>query len=91
MNKTEAASTNWFVAGWRPGIGWICATAFGYTYVILPFLMFLVYAFGTKNMADGLSHLPHLDMTEMMPVLLGMLGLSWNRTDEKKAGVQDNH
>ena len=24
VNKVEAASTNIFVAGWRPAIGWIC-------------------------------------------------------------------
>ena len=35
-NKTEAASSSTFVAGWRPAIGWVCAIALGYQYVIRP-------------------------------------------------------
>lgn len=32
-NKTEAASSSLFVAGWRPFIGWICG--FGFLYSII--------------------------------------------------------
>ncbi len=31
INKIEAASTNWFVAGWRPAVGWIGALALAYS------------------------------------------------------------
>jgi Holin of 3TMs, for gene-transfer release len=33
IDKTEAQSTNLFVSGWRPFVGWICATGFLYTVV----------------------------------------------------------
>ena len=36
VNKEEAKSTNWFVAGWRPGIGWVCGFALAYVAVLEP-------------------------------------------------------
>ena len=81
VNKAEAASRNIFVAGWRPFVGWTCGMALAYTYVVQPILVF------------GLAHygywvdLPPLDMSTMMPVLLGMLGLGGLRSFEKYKGV----
>lgn len=40
VNKTEASSPNWFVAGWRPATGWICALSFGYASIIAPLFHF---------------------------------------------------
>ena len=31
VNAKEAESTNWFVAGWRPFIGWCCGLGFMYS------------------------------------------------------------
>jgi len=81
VNKAEAASRSMFVAGWRPFVGWTCGMALAYTYVVQPILIF------------GLAHygywveLPPLDMSTMMPVLLGMLGLGGLRSFEKYKGV----
>src|SRR5512146_2557505 len=82
-NIEEAKSTNWFVAGWRPFVGWICGSAFAYSYIVLPFLQFAAYGFGTDTMIAHLNQLPKLDLGEMMPVLLGMLGMGGLRTAEK--------
>lgn len=87
-NSIEAANTNWFVAGWRPAIGWICGIALGYTYIILPFMQFFVYAYGNAAMAAQLKMLPVLDLGQLMPILLGMLGLGAMRTWEKIAGAE---
>lgn len=38
VNKIEASSVNWFVAGWRPFVGWMCALAFGYSAIVAPAL-----------------------------------------------------
>lgn len=38
VNKVEAGSTSWFIAGWRPFTGWVCALAFGYSAMIAPAL-----------------------------------------------------
>ncbi|NCX05975.1 MAG: hypothetical protein EBW68_09380, partial [Actinobacteria bacterium] len=46
INKIEAASSNIFVAGWRPAIGWVCATAFAYSLVLQPFMIFAITVYG---------------------------------------------
>ena len=80
INKVEAGSTNWFVAGWRPAVGWICASAFAWHFVIEPLLAFtLVAVFHWSLGAD----LPKFDMESLLTVLLGMLGLGGLRTFEK--------
>ena len=67
INKVEAGSTNWFVAGWRPAVGWICASAFAWHFVIEPLLAFtLVAVFHWSLGAD----LPKFDMESLLTVLL---------------------
>ncbi len=82
VNMTEAKHESLFVAGWRPCVGWVCALAFAYSFIAQPFLMFLATMIGRD-----LSNLPQLDLSTMMPVLMGMLGLGWLRTQEKCEGV----
>src|SRR5512138_1293613 len=41
VNKVEAASTNWFVAGWRPAVGWIGAFGLAYASFIEPTMRFV--------------------------------------------------
>lgn len=84
VNQSEAESENWFVAGWRPAIGWVCAMAFAYTFLIQPFLIFVAVAF---NVNLHTEKLPVLDWSMLMNVLFGMLGLGYLRTQEKMAGV----
>lgn len=81
IDKVEAASTNTFVAGWRPFIGWVCGTAMAYKFIVQPLLVFLFVAFGHP------IALPVLDWTEMSTVLMGMLGLGGLRTYEKVRGA----
>jgi hypothetical protein len=81
INKIEAASSSVFVAGWRPGIGWICGAAFALHFVILPLLGWVAVLLG---------HAPIVvpfDMQTLMTVLMGMLGLGGLRTFEKVRGV----
>ena len=87
VNVEEAKHANIFVSGWRPCCGWVCAAAFAYSYVLLPFAQFLVFTFGTATMVEQLAKAPALELSEMMPVLLGMLGLSGLRTTERIKGV----
>ena len=81
INRAEASNPSLFVSGWRPWIGWVCGMAFAWNWIGLPIAkMILAYA-GTP-----LSISP-ADLSEMMPVLLGMLGLGGLRTVEKVKGV----
>lgn len=81
VNKAEAAHRSVFVAGWRPFIGWTCGVALAYAYVVQPVLAFTLVASGNE------MKLPVLDLSTMMPVLMGMLGLGGLRTFEKFKGV----
>jgi len=81
INKAEAQSRNVFIAGWRPFIGWTCGVAMAYNYVIHPILMFTLAQF------NYLVAIPALDLSEMMPVLMGMLGLGGLRSFEKYKGI----
>lgn len=82
VNKVEAGSASLFVAGWRPGIGWVCAAAFAYTLIVQPFLVFLCAVFG-----HTLPALPNIDGDLLGWAMGGMLGLGTMRTVEKVKGV----
>ena len=45
VNKMEAQSRHWFVASWRPFIGWTCGIALMWHFVLSQFILF----FATKN------------------------------------------
>tara|TARA_R110000868_G_scaffold405227_2_gene684443 strand:- start:75 stop:479 length:405 start_codon:yes stop_codon:yes gene_type:complete len=77
INKTEAAHRSVFVSGWRPAIGWTCGAAMALNFLIFPLASFVLAQTG------HLIELPTLDMSEMMPVLMGLLGLGGLRTVEK--------
>jgi len=89
-NIEEAKSGNVFISGWRPMVGWVCAVAFAYSYVLLPFLQFLAFTFGSAEMVKQLALLPQLDLAGMLPVLFGMLGLGALRSVEKVKGAEGN-
>jgi hypothetical protein len=80
-NKEEAKSPSVFVSGWRPFIGWVCGAACAWNWIGLKIALFIAAYFGhVLNLAPA-------DISEMMPVLLGMLGLGGLRTAEKINGV----
>lgn len=81
VNQEEAKNPSVFVAGWRPFIGWICGFAFGYKFVFGPVAAFILTAYGNPTVV------PPLEFGEMLPVLLGMLGIATLRTHEKVKGV----
>ena len=86
INKAEAQSEGWFKGGWRPAVGWICAFAFAYHFIILPFLQFLLI--GVMGMQ--LPPLPTVAIDYINTVMMGMLGLGGLRTFEKFKGVAKN-
>ena len=81
INKVEAANPSVFVSGWRPFIGWVCGAACAWNWIGLP-----IAAMALKVYQVELSLTP-ANLTEMMPILMGMLGLGGLRTIEKINGV----
>ena len=82
VNKAEAASGSLFKGGWRPGIGWVCGIAFAYHFILQPIMVFILIISGVE-----LPPLPKFDMSTLMPILMGMLGISGLRTFEKTKGL----
>ena len=80
-NKEEAKSANLFVAGWRPAIGWIGASALGWTWIAAPLVNWVATLFGAH------VNPPSLSPDSIYPIILGMLGISASRTVEKLNGV----
>jgi hypothetical protein len=78
VNKAEAASGSLFKGGWRPSIGWICGLALLWSFILQPFLVFFLLVFGVD-----LPPLPEIGTADLMPILLGMLGLGGLRSYEK--------
>jgi hypothetical protein len=77
VNKVEAASSNVFVSGWRPYIGWVCGTIFAYSGLVAPILQWVAALNGVH------TELPVLDQGALQSVLFGILGLGTLRTYEK--------
>ena len=65
------AQGNWFQASWRPLIGWICGISLGINYMVAPIALGFGFA------------IPQADMSVMMPLLLGMLGIGGMRSFDK--------
>jgi hypothetical protein len=85
VDKTEAANTNVFVAGWRPFCGWIAGTGLAVQFLVAPFATWIAALCGHPIV------FPSLDMGTLMTLLLGMLGLGGMRTFEKVSGIKDDH
>ena len=82
VNKAEAASGSLFKGGWRPAVGWVCAIAFAYHFIIKDLIIF-----GASFAGVELPELPEFDMGTLLTVLGGMLGIGGLRTYEKQKGI----
>lgn len=70
VNRAEAQG-NWFQASWRPLCGYVCVLGLAVNFLISP-------------IAAGFGFIvPQAEMSVMMPVLTGMLGLAGMRSFEK--------
>lgn len=74
VNEADAKGS-WFQSGWRPATGYACVAGLAVNFLVSP----LAQGFGVD--------VPQADLSVMMPLLLGMLGLAGMRTYERKAGV----
>jgi hypothetical protein len=88
VNKAEAANANWFVAGWRPAIGWVGAAALAYQFLMYPMLVWGWSLMQAKGwVSTELKPPPMLDTDALWVILSGMLGIAGMRSVEKVKGV----
>lgn len=85
VDKTEAASQSLFVAGWRPAVGWCCAAALTYQFLVSPLGTWVAALSGHPVAA------PSLDLGSLMTLLLGMLGMGALRSYDKTQGTGNGH
>lgn len=77
VNKEEARG-NWFQSSWRPMVGHVCAVAFAWHFVLQPILIFVSSWLGWPVPTNL-----EFDMSSLLTVLGGLLGLGSLRTFEK--------
>ena len=87
INLADAQSKAGGISGaiqriWRPLIGFSCALAIFWEYVLKQFLMFLIATFNWET-----KPLPELDMATLMPLVMALLGMGALRSYEKVKGV----
>ena len=82
VNLAEAQSGSVFKGGWRPFVGWVCGIALLYHFILTPCILF-----GVALLGINIPPLPAFDMSSLLTVLMGMLGLGGLRTFEKTKGV----
>jgi hypothetical protein len=80
VNQQEAQHSSVFVAGWRPGLGWLSVCGLGWSFIAQPLLAWVA----TIN---GIEPPPRLDTGDLMTLTLGMLGLGGMRSYERLRGV----
>jgi len=81
INKVEAANASVFVSGWRPAVGWVCVSGFGYEFLLRPLINGLLIALGFVPVFPG------IETDALSSLLFGMLGLGTMRMVEKVKGV----
>jgi hypothetical protein len=73
----RAGQPSLFVAGWRPTIGWVCALALTWAFLVQPVAVWIVAIF-----APGAA-VPAAVTEHLFEMVLAMLGIAGLRTFEK--------
>jgi hypothetical protein len=81
-NIEAAKNTNWFVAGGRPSLMWVCAIALFYNWLIKDMIVIGIVSFNS-NAAEIVPLLPSIDGAEVTGLVTALLGLGALRTFEK--------
>lgn len=88
INVEEAKSASLFVSGWRPCVGWICASALAYQFLLFPLFQWGWSAAQAANLVSlGLVPPPALDTGMLMTLVTGMLGIGGLRSFDKLNGT----
>jgi hypothetical protein len=85
INKIEAASPNWFIAGGRPSVIWVCSAALASDFILRPYFIWFSALIGHP------TDFPSLDVAALQGLLMALLGLSAGRTVEKIKNAAGNH
>jgi len=80
-NQEEAKSQHWFVASWRPAIGWSCSLGMFWLFIGQPFAQWGMTLAGVQGTV------PSVPTDVLLELTFAMLGMASLRTFEKLKGV----
>lgn len=91
INKEEAKSGSFFVAGWRPAVGWISAIGLGIAFIPKAIAITAMWTIQSYLMLSSspdwatfiLPPFPDLGMTDLFGILGAMLGIGGMRSFDK--------
>ena len=84
LNKIEAQSRHWFVASWRPSIGWVCSISLACYFI--PQYLLGSYLWVRQCLSTGELVSYPLGVEGLMELVLALLGLGIMRSAEKFGG-----
>ncbi len=99
VNKAEAQHKSLFVAGWRPGIGWIGAISLALAYIPKSIVLTFIWTWQCAAILNvpevdpanvALPEFPDLGIMDVIGLLGSMLGIGVMRSYERTKGVETN-
>ena len=81
INKLEAQHRSIWVAGWRPGIGWVCAICLAFYFI--PQFVVGTYLWAKMCLAAQALYPYPVDASQLFEIVVALLGLASLRTVEK--------
>ena len=79
----EAKHPNWFIAGWRPALGWLTVVLLAYAWIGRDFI---IIGLSLAEKASTIPMLPVVDTGQLLTLVMALLGLGGLRTYEKMNG-----
>lgn len=95
INLADAKSGNWFQANWRPSIGWVGSVSLALMYIPKAIVMTYIWSYQSFTLLsswDGVTpitvpHFPDLGVSDIIGLLMSMLGVAAMRSYDKKQGT----
>lgn len=95
INLADAKSGSWFQAGWRPAIGWVGAVSLALMYIPKALVMTTIWTWQCIEIIQSNTNIyqiqipafPDLGVTDIIGLLMSMLGVAAMRSFDKKQGT----
>lgn len=89
--KVATVSPSFWVSGWRPGVGWVCVVALAMVYIPKAVVLTFIWTYQCVVILNAwqgstlpaLPVYPDLGVTDLVGLLMSMLGIGGLRTLEK--------
>ena len=93
VNLQEAKSASRFVAGWRPGAGWVCVVGLALCYwpkAIVLTALWVYQAYSLASHGGSVPAYPDMGLNDLVGLLGTLLGIGTLRTAEKITNTESN-